>query len=298
MKETDGQSRILNADASQDKKYNDALCTEQRGEINNLLVFVCVPHLLSNYMHNCVLLSVFVTAFLIDSYKWLLSMDSDATLLPTQVQKRINVYWFASLLLALSSASTAMLCKEWLRKFITGIDGSSQDASSIQYERCCGVSAWQVTGIISTISVLLQVALVLFFVGVLELLWQLDKTVAITSTITIAPCAIIPPLHDSGTAIQYFQVILRSSSAPLPPQCPYKSPQSWIFVALATVLYNWWTPPLPPQHQDAHFQAGKEGPPQRRIRNPDIKLEPHLSWNKYDPFWVLVDPKNPVPQTV
>ncbi|KAK0492435.1 hypothetical protein EDD18DRAFT_1357690 [Armillaria luteobubalina] len=198
------------------EEYNEAHCAEWSGEIDNLLVFAG-------------LFSAVVTAFLIDSYKWLLNADSEAMLLPPQVQKRINVYWFGSLILALSSASTAMLCKEWLWKYteVDRISGSSGAASCIQYQRCRGVSVWQVTGIISAISVLLQFAVVLFFVGMLELVWPLEKTVAITSTITIALVLLFLIFTTLAPSIQYCHVILRrSSGAHLPPQCLYKSPQS------------------------------------------------------------------------
>ncbi len=77
--------------------------------------------------------------------------DSDTAFLPAQVQKRINVYWFLSLLPALSSASTGMLCKQWLQVYIRDAGRSSKDVLCVRQMRLEGLSAWKVEGIISTI---------------------------------------------------------------------------------------------------------------------------------------------------
>ncbi len=179
------------------------------------------------------------TAFLIDSYKWLTVTDLDTAFLPTQVQKRINVYWFLSLLLALSSASTGMLCKQWLQEYIRDAGRSSKDALCVRQMRLEGLSAWKVEAIISTIPLLLQVALVLFFIGVLELLWPLEKTVAIPFTVIGAFVISFLLFTTLAPSTQYCYVILRRSLAPLPPQCPYKSPQAWLLVSLFNRIFFW-----------------------------------------------------------
>ncbi|KAK0492477.1 hypothetical protein EDD18DRAFT_1079535, partial [Armillaria luteobubalina] len=90
------------------QKYDEGACKDWKEEIDTLLVFSG-------------LFSVVATAFLINSYKWLMNTDSDAMFLPDHVQKRTNVYWFSSLLLALSSASTGMLCNQWLREYVRDV---------------------------------------------------------------------------------------------------------------------------------------------------------------------------------
>ncbi|KAK0465671.1 hypothetical protein IW261DRAFT_1347044, partial [Armillaria novae-zelandiae] len=249
------------------QKYDEGVCKDWKEEIDTLLVFVSG------------LFSAVATAFLIDSYKWLLSTESDAMFVPTQVQKRINVYWFSSLLLALSSASTGILCKQWLREYIRDAGRSSKDALCIRQMRLDGLSAWKAGGIISTIPLLLQVALVLFFVGVLELLWPLEKTVAIPFTVIAAFVVLFILFTTLAPATQYCYVILRHSFDPLPPQCPYKSPQAWLLVRLFNRIFSWLT-----SGQSKIFDRDSS------FSRLDL-LGPKLaktcsSWKKYDLRWV------------
>ncbi|KAK0492434.1 hypothetical protein EDD18DRAFT_1357689 [Armillaria luteobubalina] len=207
------------------KKYDKGVCKDWKEEIDTLLVFAG-------------LFSAVATAFLIDSYKWLLNTDSDATFLPTQVQKRNNIYWFLSLLLALSSASTGMLCKQWLREYIRDAGRSSKDALSIRQMRLEGLSAWKVKVIISTIPLLLQATLLLFFIGVLELLWPLEKTIAIPLAIIVAIVVLFLLFTTLAPSAQYCYVVLHPSSGHLFPQCPYKSSQAWVLVKLFNVIFR------------------------------------------------------------
>ncbi|KAK0453707.1 hypothetical protein EV421DRAFT_702509 [Armillaria borealis] len=252
------------------QKYDEGACKDWKEEIDTLLVFAG-------------LFSAVATAFLIDSYKWLLnntaSTDSDTAFLPSQVEKRINVYWFLSLLLALSSASTGMLCKQWLREYIRDAGRSSKDALCVRQMRLEGLSAWKVEGIISTIPLLLQVALVLFFIGMLELLWPLEKTVAIPFTVIAAFVILFILFTTLAPSIQYCSVVLRRTLAQLPPQCPYKSPQAWLLISLFNRIFCWMTSGRRKiLHRHSQFsRVDLLGPKLAR---------PFSSWSKYDLCWV------------
>ncbi|EEB98162.1 hypothetical protein MPER_02379 [Moniliophthora perniciosa FA553] len=98
-----------------------------RDDIDTLLVFAG-------------LFSAVVTAFVIESYKWLDKDPADTTVTlltqlisvqvngsqsvsfePTQFKPdassiRINVFWFLSLILSLTSALFGLLCKQWVRE--------------------------------------------------------------------------------------------------------------------------------------------------------------------------------------
>ncbi|KAK0465672.1 hypothetical protein IW261DRAFT_1290045, partial [Armillaria novae-zelandiae] len=248
------------------QKYDKDTCKDWKEEIDTLLVFAG-------------LFSAVATAFIIDSYKWLLNTDSNATSLPTEVQKRINVYWFSSLLLALSSASTGMLCKQWLREYIRHAGRSTEDALCVRQMRLFGLSEWKVGGIISTIPLLLQVALILFFIGLLELLWRLDKTVAIPFTIIATFVVLFLLFTTLAPAMQYFYVVWRRSLAPLPPQCPYRSPQAWIIVSLFNQMFIWLTS-IRPNIFERHSSF-----PRLDLQGPEL-AKPCSSWEKYDLYWV------------
>lgn len=135
-----------------------------------------------------------LTAFLIESYKNLsvnetesllrqmvfqtanyrfnngyLNTTFDPSLLPAfqtaTSDIRVNVCWFASLLLSLSSASFGILVKQWLREFLAIDPIGPQDRIRIRDARIRGVADWKLFQIATFLPVLLQISLVLFFVG-------------------------------------------------------------------------------------------------------------------------------------
>ncbi len=172
-----------------------------------------------------------------------------------------------------------MLCKQWLREYIRDAGRSSKDALCVRQMRLEGLSAWKVEGIISTIPLLLQVALVLFFIGVLELLWPLEKTVAIPITIVAAFVILFLLFTTLAPSTQYCSLVLRRSLAPLPPQCPYKSPQAWLLVSLFNQIFCQLSS-VRPDIFDRHSAF-----PRSDLLGP--KLERHCtSWSKYDLYWV------------
>ncbi len=172
-----------------------------------------------------------------------------------------------------------MLCKQWLREYIRDAGRSSKDALCVRQMRLEGLSAWKVEGIISTIPLLLQVALVLFFIGVLELLWPLEKTVAIPFTVIAALVVLFLLFTTLAPSTQYCYVVLRRSLAPLPPQCPYKSPQAWLLVSLFNQIFSWLT-----SVQSKIFDRQSDF---SRVDLLGPKLAKHCSsWSKYDLYWV------------
>ncbi|KAK0477791.1 hypothetical protein IW261DRAFT_1608771 [Armillaria novae-zelandiae] len=232
------------------QKYDEGVCKDWKEEIDTLLVFAG-------------LFSAVATAFLIDFYKWLPNTDSDAKFISTQVQKRINVYWFSGLSLALSSAFTGMLCKQWLRE---------SDATG----RTIG---WKVDWIISTIPLLLEAALVLLFIGVMELLWRLEKIVAIPFVVIGAFGVLFFLFTTLEPSIQYFWVVWRRSLAPLRSQCPYKLPKAWLLVILFGRSFGWLTSIRPNilERGSAFPRLAERGPKLAKTCS---------SWKKYHLYWV------------
>ncbi len=172
-----------------------------------------------------------------------------------------------------------MLCKQWLREYIRDAGRSSKDALCVRQMRLEGLSAWKVEGIISTIPLLLQIALVLFFIGVLELLWPLEKTVAIPCTVIAAFMTLFFLFTTLAPSTQYCYVILRRSLAPLPPQCPYKSPQAWLLVSLFNRIFCWLTTVRRKifHRRSTWSRSDLLGPKLARRCS---------SWSKFDLYWV------------
>lgn len=186
-----------------------------------------------------------VTAFTIESYRWLQADPNDAVVvllsqiahsvspnytaappipatagLPGSVSIRINVYWFMALSLSLSAALVAILCKQWIRVFERNPGLTPEEFVGIHQIKVEGLEKWKVGSIISLLPLILQLALAIFALGVLELLWQLHSAVAAIVCIpTIAAfsfygaTAILPALLSDG----------KTSYG-----CPFKSPQAML----------------------------------------------------------------------
>jgi hypothetical protein len=91
----------------------------------------------------------------------------------------INGLWFSSLGLTLSSALGGVLAKGWISKYSsTSVRKTSKDACT-RMLRSTRIREWGVGGIITTISLLIQIALVLFFLGLGYLLWDTPNRIKI-----------------------------------------------------------------------------------------------------------------------
>ncbi|KAK7051410.1 hypothetical protein VNI00_004910 [Paramarasmius palmivorus] len=237
------------------KKYDDGLVGGYKEDIDTLLVFAG-------------LFSAVVTAFLIESYQWL-TEDTTVVLLSqisqklneTQTQStpftpeassiRINCFWFLSLIFSLTSALFGLLCKQWLREHQRDVPTRTvaEDLALRQLRRD-SFEKWGVASFLSALPILLEIALVFFFVGILDLLWTLHPTVfgicftAIALSVglyfltTVLPTITIP--RDQAQFIhnrdEHHNV--RHNFGKLTYQfiCPYKSPQAWAVYKLFTAL--------------------------------------------------------------
>ncbi|KAJ3551237.1 hypothetical protein NM688_g4819 [Phlebia brevispora] len=218
-------------------------------ELNNLLVFAG-------------LFSAVVTAFTVQSYTWLQQDPGDATntilaqislqissfatapsfinssapalplqnvtsaFTPAAVAVPVNTLWVLSLTLSLLSAFFAIAVQQWLRQLRLPADIPACHAVELLALRVDGLKTWQVPGIISLLPLLLQVAVVLFLVGLFILLRSLNATVTIAFGIV------------AGLGLMSFLV---STFIPLiSAQCPYKSP----LVPTVLIVLQWLSYPL------------------------------------------------------
>ena len=193
--------------------------------------------------------SAIVTAFLIESYRWLSENPGDTTVkLLSEISAKldgnsparrleeplslatddqpfsaplsaviINSLWFASLVAALSSAFIGILVKQWLREYMRPLSTTPIDALSLRQLRYQALKDWGVVDVISFLPLLLQLSLALFLAGLLYLLWTLHDVVAGVLTVVII---IVFVFYTATTVLPAFQ---QST-------CPYKSPQSWLFL--------------------------------------------------------------------
>ncbi|KAI0698818.1 hypothetical protein C8Q76DRAFT_802885 [Earliella scabrosa] len=189
------------------KTYSEEMVKRWNGEIDTLLVYAG-------------LFSAILTAFIVQSYPLLTPDPSDPVLVTLQqISAQLNSFsvnppfvnstqpalsleevppapvprwavwlnalWFSSLIFSLSAASVGIMVKQWLNEYSSGLSGTSRQIARLRQYRLDKLARWRVAVIVAFLPVLLQAALVLFFAGLLVLLWQLDQAVAVVASTLI-----------------------------------------------------------------------------------------------------------------
>jgi hypothetical protein len=189
------------------------------------------------------LFSAILTAFIIEVYK---GLNEDFAAVSVQIFQRIsmqlgdptvqhvvlpgpytppsrivavNVLWFSALILSLFTALFGILAKQWLHAHSKwSEDALPKETLALRYFYQEGLIRWRVPEIIGILPTLLQVALLLFVVGLVIYLWTLHVVLAgVLSAMVVA------------------MIILAGLTIALPvfnPDCPYKTPLGLIFAAL------------------------------------------------------------------
>lgn len=98
---------------------------------------------------------------------------------------QLNILWFSSLIFSLSAALIAILVKQWLSEYNTGLSGTSRQTARLHQYRLDGLIKWRVETIIAILPVLLQIALALFLAGLILLLWNLHHAVAQAAVVLV-----------------------------------------------------------------------------------------------------------------
>ncbi|KAF7306025.1 hypothetical protein HMN09_00757100 [Mycena chlorophos] len=191
------------------------------------------------------LVFVILTTFIIQAYQFIAPAASDTTnailleilalqsnnsrlaaslVQPSAPPRRqiyvVNGVWFSALAFSLSTALFAMLTKQWLESYIPTTSGSPRHRARQRQERYLNLQAWHVPEIVNALPVLLHVALLLFFGGLLVLLWSTNLAITLLTWVIVALA---------------YAFYIASIALPLVyPDCPYKHTvtetlRAWIF---------------------------------------------------------------------
>lgn len=228
------------------RKFDEEKIDDCKDDIDTLLVFVSSPikclAITSQTMSQAGLFSAVLTAFLLESYQMLqedtavvtlrvlqqiASQTSSYTLYagmlnstaaplplpppfrPSTAAIRVNVLWFASLIVSLVAASLGMLVKQWLREYLTADHPSPQARLRIRHLRRPALDKWRVIEIGAALPFLLQTALALFFTGLCYFTAEIHATIGHTTLPLVAAWALF---YIAATALPIFL-----------PRCPYKT---------------------------------------------------------------------------
>jgi Family of unknown function (DUF6535) len=100
---------------------------------------------------------------------------------------RINVFWFASLSLVLMAAFAAMIVRGWVRELARGLKilELPEDRSAERQRRQEGLVRWRLSWIVAFVPILVYASLLLFFLGLLDLLYHTHLPSAIATLVVV-----------------------------------------------------------------------------------------------------------------
>jgi len=156
--------------------------------------------------------------------------------IPNSYDVKINVLYFISLTLALSVSSVCILGKQWIREYRKDIAVSPCDAARVRQMRYNSLQEWKVPHIMAALPVILLIALMLFFAGLLVQLWNIsDKTTAAAVFVIVALTVLLVIV----TTVVPAWVSLRHDQSAF---APFRSPQAWIVFYAVRRLQHWYHP--------------------------------------------------------
>lgn len=142
----------------------------------------------------------------------------------------LNSLWLLSLVLTLTSALLAGLVKQWLHYYVAEVTGTPKERATTRHFRYLGLNKWHVPLIIELLPVVMNVSLILFFIGLIFYTQDLSGAEWIRVVIIILTSSV-------------FVIYIGTSFIPLvKPQCPYKTSLSRVYnvlPSLVSALVSW-----------------------------------------------------------
>ncbi|PVF96427.1 hypothetical protein CPB86DRAFT_762266 [Serendipita vermifera] len=91
----------------------------------------------------------------------------------------VNGLFFTSLSCALIAALLAVLALQWVANYDMGLNTSSPEKRALQrHIRFRGIEKWKMSGLIASLPLLIFVALFLFFIGIADWLWHMNRAIS------------------------------------------------------------------------------------------------------------------------
>ena len=137
----------------------------------------------------------------------------------------VQAILFASLAASLFSAFLAMLGKRWLNRYeSTEVRGSAIERSRNRQRKLDGITAWYFDSVMESLSLMLQVALLLLGCALSRYLWGIDTAVAL----------VVLGITSLGVILFLFIVIAGATTE----SCPYQTPGSQLLRSLGRIFWN------------------------------------------------------------
>ncbi|KAN0137385.1 hypothetical protein V8E53_004830, partial [Lactarius tabidus] len=109
-----------------------------------------------------------------------IATQSNQPFKPTASTVRVNVLWFASLVLSLTCALSATLMQQWARRYkeLAQHHGAPHRRGRIRAYIFDGIRKFGMARAVATMPLLLHISVFLFFAGLVEFLFPTDTTVS------------------------------------------------------------------------------------------------------------------------
>lgn len=153
---------------------------------------------------------------------------------------RVNILWFTSLILSITTVLVGTVSSQWIREYqIYPQHITPRDKLALLNMRLESFSEWYIPIAISMLPVILQASVVLFLVGLIDFI-----VIVAPSEVSIPVIAVIglPLIFITVTTVLpscYWipsTLLFKINKNAVPSQCPYKSPQSSLFIHLIRTL--------------------------------------------------------------
>jgi Family of unknown function (DUF6535) len=127
---------------------------------------------------------------------------------------RVNILWFLSLSLSVACALAATLVQRWARKYLltTQLPSSPQRRARVRTYLFQGVQHFRLDTVVNTVPLLLHASVFLFFAGLIEFLFHVNKDLAY-----VLLCCVI--VYAKAYIVLTLLPLLRRD-------CPYLTPMS------------------------------------------------------------------------
>lgn len=140
------------------------------------------------------------------------------------VAETVNILWISALILTLGVASTAISVNQWLYTFPRQDTELTRQSVRMWSFLRRGLMRWRVPVIINLLPIMLQLALSLFLIGLVQLLWTANKVAAYVIMVMVAVIVAVP--------------IVTALVPSVSPDCPFKSPQAWWILRIWVLIIS------------------------------------------------------------
>ena len=131
---------------------------------------------------------------------------------PSASDRRVNIFWLMSLVFSLSAALLATLVQQWVRAYMRVFQQSSNPLKTARMRQFLFEGLKRLPMVAEFVPGLIHISFILFFLGLCDSIFQIDKAIFITTVAPILACVCL-----------YICCVVESIRNP---QSPYRTPFS------------------------------------------------------------------------